>query len=341
LDGEINADNLKEALTEIVPQEEIDKITGNGPWIVKRGKREYLVQNDGRVEKVIDKLSKKVQIGDYVNYTPVFSTYIANGDKTGTREAINAEDVTGKYGYRSQHIDYTDYSNMDSTGNQTFRTENLRWRVFDFEDDKVALLAENPTSHNLTLYAGYGYLNGINIMNEMCNTLYGNSPNAECARALNVDDINSKVGIPGEHPYSELRSTAYKEYTVNSSNQYWPNGTKMLDCIFTSTEYYYYIKTYLNQDNELYKMLKNSTDCYLASTSDNVYCENNPDVFTNCHFHLRMLKNGYITSTVPLWHSDEWVHITSYPVFPIVELKQEVYITGVDDNGIFQISNSL
>ena len=55
--AKVNAENLKNALNGIVPQEEIDKITGNGPWIIKKEEREFFITSDGSVDLVLGKIS--------------------------------------------------------------------------------------------------------------------------------------------------------------------------------------------------------------------------------------------------------------------------------------------
>ena len=49
---------------------------------------------------------------------------------------------------------------MDSSGNQTFTTEDLKWRILDITGDRVTLIADTPINSDLTLYSGKGYLNG-------------------------------------------------------------------------------------------------------------------------------------------------------------------------------------
>ena len=68
LDGKISADNLKDALEGIVSQEELDKITGNGPWIIAKENRKYFIKEDGTVKDYTkaDKINTK--IGQTITY---------------------------------------------------------------------------------------------------------------------------------------------------------------------------------------------------------------------------------------------------------------------------------
>ena len=69
LDGKISAANLKDALEGIVSQEELDKITGNGPWIIKKGDREYKIKDNGEAREYTkaDKINTK--IGQLIPYS--------------------------------------------------------------------------------------------------------------------------------------------------------------------------------------------------------------------------------------------------------------------------------
>ncbi|MBO6233104.1 MAG: hypothetical protein J6N78_03495 [Clostridia bacterium] len=67
-DGTVNADNLKIALNGVVSQEEINKITGNGPWIVNKNGRDYKIEDDGTVKKFVKEDELNSKIGQTVNY---------------------------------------------------------------------------------------------------------------------------------------------------------------------------------------------------------------------------------------------------------------------------------
>ena len=68
LDGTVNADNLKIALNGVVSQEEINKITGNGPWIVNKNGRDYKIEDDGTVIDYTKVSRINTQIGQTVTY---------------------------------------------------------------------------------------------------------------------------------------------------------------------------------------------------------------------------------------------------------------------------------
>ena len=86
LDGKISAANLKDALEGIVSQEELDKITGNGPWIIAKENRKYFIKEDGTVKDYTkaDKINTK--IGQTITYPTLggaegWKIFYADGDE--------------------------------------------------------------------------------------------------------------------------------------------------------------------------------------------------------------------------------------------------------------------
>lgn len=87
----------------------------------------------------------KLKVGDYVlNYE----------EKT---ESIQIE--TTKSGHTEQ---------------QTLTTENLGWRILGIgENGGLELISDNPTTATVTLSGETGYLNAEEVLNTVCNELYG------------------------------------------------------------------------------------------------------------------------------------------------------------------------
>ncbi len=110
-----------------------------------------------------------LKIGDFVNYIPDQKTYSVVGGDYGT----GYEDV------------------------QTFTTgtgdESLKWRVFSLSDGRIQLMSEpSKTSLYLKSYAGYNH--GVDILNDICKTLYSKSVDGKevaTSRSINVEDLLS------------------------------------------------------------------------------------------------------------------------------------------------------
>ena len=162
-----------------------EEVTPKGEgWNVKFTKtnNEYQLSKDGSVL-----LAK--QNGIYVIWTD-------NGDDTFTKG-----DVTLKVGDIVNYDEGTGYSTTVEasksgyTDVQTYTTENLGWRVLGINSKgELELISDNSTSkEQLYLKGEQGYLNAEEVLNNMCNELYGKGEYATGARSLNVEDIN-KLG---------------------------------------------------------------------------------------------------------------------------------------------------
>ena len=115
-----------------------------------------------------------------------------NGDDTFTKG-----EVTVKVGDIVSYDEGTGYSTTvtasksEYTDDQTYTTENLGWRVLGINSKgELELISDNPTNSKVYLKGEKGYLNAEEVLNNMCNELYGQGEHATGARSLNVDDIN-------------------------------------------------------------------------------------------------------------------------------------------------------
>ncbi len=121
-------------------------------------------------------LPEGIKVGDYVNYTPDIGEYkVANS----------------QYG-----------SGYDSV--QTFTTETgenaLKWRILSIDEEtgKIELVSEKvgQATTNLCLKGVDGYNHGVDILNDLCKTLYSKTIDGNeiaVGRSLNVEDINAKI----------------------------------------------------------------------------------------------------------------------------------------------------
>ena len=137
-----------------------------------------------------------------------------NGSETTVRWTDNGDDtftkgeVTLKVGDKVNYDEGKDYSTKVTaiksghTDDQTFKTDDLNWRVLGLSaNGELELISDNPTSSTLYLEGENGYLNAEDILNNMCNELYGQGEHATGARSLNVEDIN-KLGNYDPTTYS-------------------------------------------------------------------------------------------------------------------------------------------
>ena len=104
------------------------------------------------------------------------------GDKVNYDERSNGE--------KSYSIDYTQNGGASEEKNQAFKTEDLEWRVLGVNTNgQLELISNKPTTTTLFLKGEIGYLNAKTIMNEACDTLYGQGEYVAKGRSLSLEDV--------------------------------------------------------------------------------------------------------------------------------------------------------
>lgn len=159
---------------------------------------------DGKIPPV-DR--SKLSIGDYVNYTPA-----GTPNETKYIDPDGVETVQSKYsGY-----DYDQYVYLQPT----------LWRILDiYPDGTVELISEKEVKFGGPGYippiffkGATGYNNGVEILNDICQNLYGTGDYAIGARSLNIEDIKDKMN-------TEVWDWKNYEYQVGVGEYYWQSMT--------------------------------------------------------------------------------------------------------------------
>ena len=145
-----------------------------------------------KIEGALDKLkyivlTKDKDIGKYVEYeVPKDAKYEVSATNSGLSNIKKAELL-------ELGLEETDLT-------QVFTTEEMRWRIWDIEDEKLYLIGE-PTKTGgakrdgrLWLYGANGYNNGIYLLNEISKTCYKNEvyKNIE-VRNITIEDIEEVI----------------------------------------------------------------------------------------------------------------------------------------------------
>lgn len=141
----------------------------------------------------IVEIPEGLSVGDTVSYTP--------------------EDVM--YPWLAKYSGDSSDSTLDNT------TDNYKvtsWRVFNInEDGTVDLIATQPTTGTVYLGSAQGYNNAVKLLNDSCNTLYGNTAKGISGRSINIEDIEGKMteealnGINGAYKYYNGTATYGKQ----------------------------------------------------------------------------------------------------------------------------------
>ncbi len=167
---------------------------------IEQIQEEYNVEGemDETYNRVIKSMSIKsiIKVGDYVAYTP--------------------QSTITSYTFESKYSGYT--------SDQTINQDTLRWRVLNVREDTIDLISEGPTSTQVYFQGALGYNNGVYLLNDFCNTLYGNSAKGATARSLKIEDIEEKMDLSiwDYHNYMSGTNTKYGDTYTYTSNLYYP-----------------------------------------------------------------------------------------------------------------------
>ena len=234
----------KENVTKPTIEEEATVTPKGEDWSVTFTKtnNEYELKKDGTITLTKQGNGSTTTVG-----------WTDNGNDTFTKG-----DVTVKVGDPVNYDEGKDYSTTvkeEKSGysrNQTFKTEELGWRVLGINTNgELELISDNPTSSTLYLGGEKGYLNAKEVLNNMCNELYGKGEHTTGARSLNVEDINKLAN------YDPTKNREYGEiwkYRFPTSGKYMQykrtkaDGTLVKD--WTDIEYSMYAKFIMPGEKE-------------------------------------------------------------------------------------------
>ena len=282
-----------------------------------------------------------LQIGDYVNYD----------EGTGYTTTVQS-------------------SQSGHTSNQTFTTENLGWRVLGINDKgQLELISDNPIASSLTLSGENGYLNAENVLNNMCNELYGKGTCASSARSLNIDDINKlanydpatysgygdiwtyRFPISGEYMQYKRKGIANVDWTDITYSSYQifrlPGETNTMSSTnrdddgisLENTAYKYIISDYVTQTasdgTKISEIITNGTDS--SNVSQWLASRYTYPMSSYVHFGVGILNSSNVNNLAPransICTSIETGYSHSYRIRPVVTLQSDIQLSGNSTDG--------
>ncbi len=182
----------KTNLKEIIQEKGYNKgELGEDSFITKEG--EYEIQYSeilGWEDKVID----LINVGDTVTYEPIGATYIWQAKYCSSLKPDGTENTTDR--------------TLSSQAGGSFRITS--WKVLNKNTDgTVDLIASEPTTGKIYIGQAQGYNNAVYLLNEACDTLYGDSNKGIKSRSVKIEDIESKmteealkIGNDAAHKYN-------------------------------------------------------------------------------------------------------------------------------------------
>ena len=279
-------------------------------------------------------LPEGLEIGSTVTYTP-----------------------SGTYNWQGK---YCSTSQSDTTLNSAESNFKIsEWKVLDIANGKVTLVPTSPTTGTVYLGQAQGYNNGVKLLNDACNSLYGNLAKGITARSINIEDIEkymTEEALTSVHEYGTV--TKYGEQVANAytSNPRYPsmyakeklnvidgnkdtNGlgmseqTEFIEEAFKVAESIQPYQTYWYKDArniqpELFKTTTNRTNYYfllrLNSPVSYWLASRSVNIYSsNCDFVMCNVYDGSINANF-MYDSSGNTYADSSGLFPIVSLSSEL-----------------
>ena len=133
---------------------------------------------------------------------------------------------SGTYDWNNEYAssDQTGITTLNSAIGQSYNIST--WKVLSIDEDirQVELIANVPTTGTVHLQGAQGYNNAVKLLNDACDSLYGNDSKEIEGRSVDIDDIEkymTEEELTEAHQYG---STA--QYGSQVSSPYLSNNSK-------------------------------------------------------------------------------------------------------------------
>ena len=253
----------------------------------------------------IDKKELGISIGQYVEYSYDGGNYIVEGIYSGTNQ------------------------------NQTINipgSSNTIWRVIDVnkQSNQIKIVPTNLNNYSVTLKGANGFNNGVKILNDICNNIFGNSQYATNARNINVEDIEKLCSN-----VSELRGTVYgteKKY----SSIVCPNVVNKENDISIQNEFFYNFETVSNFN--LMQTYYSGNMLYTSSSYEKLIPSGSYWVTSrainngeSAEYYLRTInvESSINLSGFKLFDSNGEERSNSFNILPVVTLNNIEFYDGI------------
>ena len=182
----------------------------------KKTNTQYSVESTGNIVRLYD--TGTIEVGDTVNYCPS-GTYNWNAEYA-TSYASSSEDYTNanitlKSGTK-QNGDLEDF------GLNTWKVLNINKKT-----GNVELVPSQPTTGTVRLYGAQGYNNGVKLLNDACNSLYGNSNKGINARSIRIEDIDDAIKQVNPSALPDIATNPIQISELTKANSWYPTIYKL------------------------------------------------------------------------------------------------------------------
>lgn len=287
-----------------------------------------------------------LKVGDYVDYTP---------------------DQSDEYLVQGKHSGHS--------SNQSITQEDLRWQVFNINDDgTIDLISKNSTKQTLYLYGSLGYNNGVFLLNDICEKQYSNDGLGSIGRSIKREDIEkhlSEEGINNIYNYNDgtdsygkqrtyytyiyypklyelengsgIDTTNVKTNGISFSDSYYEEATTdsyaRASSSLTGVSTVFRVENNINnyKDNTSYNMIQNNENYWIASryVSTSEYGINWGLIINSKTYGIRAGEVKFGSQNNGKWE------IKAYSIRPIVTIPSNIEFYGGDGTAEhpYQLSN--
>lgn len=164
-----------------------------------------------------EKQVNKIQDGYSVSEDEMDEEYVKNADDLEVGDTVTYN-PGGAYNWIGEYCGDTNDIILNSN-EEDYKID--KWRVFSIDKTtkKVELVPKTVATGRVTLSEHQGYNNGVKLLNDVCNSLYGNKNKGISARSINIIDIENKLtseALKEAHSYGNYGKKATTPYSIGN-----------------------------------------------------------------------------------------------------------------------------
>ncbi len=171
--------------------------------VAQKDEEEKLQGYESTIDQYVYGVPEGLKVGSTVTYSP-----------------------SGTYNWQAKYCSttLTDDVTLSSANGENFNL--TEWKVLSIENGRVELVPTNQTEGTVYLGQAQGYNNGVKLLNDACNSLYGNTSKGITARSLNIEDIEKYMleeKLTEVHLYANAAKYGNQVTSEYASNKNYPS----------------------------------------------------------------------------------------------------------------------
>ena len=178
-------------------------------------------------------INEQAQMNELADYMENMLNTIGGGNTTESPTipegleigSIISYNPSGTYNWQAKYCssdltETTDDVQLNSATGEAFNISS--WKVLSIDENTgtVELVPSSATTGTVRLQGAQGYNNGVKLLNDACNDLYGNEEKGITAKSINIEDIEkymTDTAITEAHNYTNTDSNTKYGNQVSSA----------------------------------------------------------------------------------------------------------------------------